>query len=141
MRACVLRTRMLPALPALGRWLGSQHQTMFQTLGLFRAVKCPDMATCLRPQCVFSHNPDTKAGSPLHIPLGIHKAPPVPIASTSQHPSAKRSASTMQSQTALVREPPTKLAKRGTAKKPVAVPTASTTSVRSFDLRTRRDLC
>ncbi|TFK55937.1 hypothetical protein OE88DRAFT_1621054 [Heliocybe sulcata] len=114
---------------------------MFSLLGLFQKLPCPDRNNCKRPQCLFSHRPDASETLSLNIPVDEPKPTPAagPSTSTSANLTvpAKRPA---LSQPDLLRrpgsasngnaapEPPRKLQKTGPVSKPVAVPTATTTS-------------
>ncbi|KZT20361.1 ribonuclease H-like protein [Neolentinus lepideus HHB14362 ss-1] len=115
---------------------------MFSLLGLFQKLPCPDRNNCKRPRCLFSHRPDASETLSLSIPLDGPKTAPTPGPSTSagetkstvpakrpalsQADPAWRPGSTSNGNAAL--EPPRKLQKTGLGNKPVAVPTASTTS-------------
>ncbi|KAI0053566.1 ribonuclease H-like protein [Auriscalpium vulgare] len=100
---------------------------MFSTQGRFHDVPCPARAACTRPYCLFSHSPTAR-----HAPLVVSHVPsPQPVASTSASGSAipaKRPAapspSPSSSSSATV-EPPRKLQKLGTARKPLAHPTTT----------------
>ncbi|PPQ77431.1 hypothetical protein CVT25_011013 [Psilocybe cyanescens] len=117
---------------------------MFATTGLFKNLACPERDTCTRQNCLFSHSPDAPAPRPL-----IKQAPPVPSRSsaspsTSTLPpksppiaNAKKSNATIvpakrpalsspTKSTTTSAEPPRKLQKIGSIKRPVAVPSSST---------------
>lgn len=124
---------------------------MFATTGLFKNLACPERDTCTRQNCLFSHSPDAPAPRPL-----IKQAPPVPSRSsaspsTSTLPpksppiaNAKKSNATIvpakrpalsspTKSTTTSAEPPRKLQKIGSIKRPVAVPSSSThTEVRGI---------
>jgi RNA exonuclease 1 len=97
---------------------------MFQSVGRFRDVPCPLRDACDRPICLFSHNP-TPVAAPAatkSVPAK-RRAPPDVQLDSPQVPSSSR-----QSHQANA-ERPTKLQRIGTAAKPVAVPTASSSPV------------
>ena len=107
---------------------------MFSTQRRFGDVTCPLRESCNRPICLFSHNP-----TPISTPSLVFNVPePAPAAKAVP---AKRSAQsdaplTPQQVPSSSRpsfpanaERPTKLQKTGSAAKPVAVPTASSSPV------------
>ncbi|KAH8105875.1 Rexo1 protein [Cristinia sonorae] len=125
---------------------------MFPTLGLFQRIPCPERSSCKRPNCIFSHDPNTVQPPAVRIPVDS----PLPSASPSTStPSSSNTAtpvrmpptapskvvtkrpidSTVSSVasgsggvTRSTDEPPKKLQRVGTLQKPVAIPTATTTS-------------
>lgn len=144
----------LPFPPSLAS--DSPNSSMFPILNLFQRDPCPERDTCKRPNCIFSHDPNTPQTP---TPRILVESPPqvVPSGSGSgtSTPSSSRIAtprSSTQSQSQGKRgfssplspslkaggssaagpstgEPPRKLQRVGTAQKPVAIPTATTTSV------------
>ncbi|KAF7301748.1 Exonuclease domain-containing protein [Mycena indigotica] len=78
---------------------------MFSTLKLFQ-VPCPDARTCIRPNCLFSHNSSIPTPPGLSIPIEqpTTTQPPPPRPSTSSTIPAKRPLSTPSSPN----EPPRK---------------------------------
>jgi hypothetical protein len=109
---------------------------MFSTQRRFGDVTCPLRDSCSRPICLFSHNP-----TPIPTPSLIFNVPePAPAAAAKAVP-AKRPAqsdapltpqqvpSSSRKSYPANAERPTKLQKTGSAAKPVAVPTASSSPV------------
>jgi hypothetical protein len=111
---------------------------MFSSVGLFRDVPCPLTDSCNRPICLFSHNPAAV--------LSVTQVGPLPVPATSTVVPAKRraqadpqhdplqlpSSSSSRQSCPADAERPTKLQRTGPAAKPVAVPTASSSSVSSM---------
>jgi len=110
---------------------------MFSTLRRFGDITCPLRDSCNRPICLFSHNP-----TPVPTPSLIFNVPePAPAASAARAVPAKRPAQsdaplTPQQVPSSSRpsypanaERPTKLRRTGSAAKPVAIPTASSSPV------------
>lgn len=116
---------------------------MFASLGLFQNLACPEINTCTRPQCIFSHRNDLPPPPSLNIPVDEPQ-----IASSSTQPTvhvptpkkttvipAKRAvaSSPLRAGTSIrssVGEPPRKLQKLDSIQKPLAVPSTSHTTVR-----------
>jgi hypothetical protein len=111
---------------------------MFSTRRRFGDVTCPLRDSCNRPICLFSHNP-----TPVSTPSLIFNVPePAPAPAAKAVP-AKRpaqsdapltpeqvpSSSRLSYPANALAERPTKLQKTGSAAKPVAVPTASSSPV------------
>ncbi|KAI0375608.1 ribonuclease H-like protein [Pilatotrama ljubarskyi] len=127
---------------------------MFPTLGLFQTLPCPDRPRCTRLNCIFSHNPDHAQIPVTPVPVDVPKpsasdstAPSKPTASTSlsSKPSTSAAAATSTSIPAKrpissplraagpsngtsTSEPPTKLQRTGTPRRPVAVPSGPQTT-------------
>jgi hypothetical protein len=109
---------------------------MFSTR-LFRDVACPLRDSCNRPICLFSHNPaavlTVTQVDPVHVPVTTptsivpakRRAQADAPLDLQQAPSSSRQSCPVDA------ERPTKLQKAGSAAKPVAVPTASSSSVSS----------
>ncbi len=109
---------------------------MFSTR-LFRDVPCPLRDSCNRPICLFSHNPaavlTVTQVDPVHVPVTTpttivpakRRAQADAPLDLQQAPSSSRQSCPADA------ERPTKLQKAGSAAKPVAVPTASSSSVSS----------
>lgn len=97
---------------------------MFTHQGLFKSLACPDRDTCNRPHCLYSHASNIL---PTKLPQFIVKAPPPitqaaipikrPVVRTTSPPTS---------------EPPRKFQKVGTFQRPLAVPSASHSEVRSI---------
>lgn len=116
---------------------------MFSSLGLFKETRCPDIQNCKRTPCLFSHSQDTLAEpAALDIPIQTPKPRPqprreqprpTPSSSSSlqnQTIPSKRAASELQTANGIATvEPPRKISKIGTARKPGAVPTSAQISV------------
>ncbi|KAI0068640.1 ribonuclease H-like protein [Artomyces pyxidatus] len=105
---------------------------MFSSLGLFQSLPCPEGTHCKRHNCLFSHSPHVSQAC-VSVP---YDPPPQPVASTSASSStvpAKRHAPASPAPSVTSRshagpsEPPRKLQKVGTVRRPVAVPTAAHT--------------
>lgn len=98
---------------------------MFTHQGLFKSLACPDRDTCNRPHCLYSHASNIP---PARLPQFIVKAPPPitqaaipikrPVVLTTSPPTTS--------------EPPRKFQKVGTSQRPLAVPSASHSGVRSI---------
>lgn len=111
---------------------------MFSSLGLFKKTRCPDIQNCKRTTCIFSHSQDAPAEpAALNIPIYASKSQPQPqkektkptpssSSLQTQRVPSKRPASELQT---LTIEPPRKISKVGTTKKPGAIPTSTQTSV------------
>ncbi|KAI0774244.1 ribonuclease H-like protein [Fomes fomentarius] len=114
---------------------------MFPTLSLFQTLPCPEKPHCKRPNCLFSHRPDVTQIPVTPILVEVPKpsyaaastsAPQITAEPTTSIP-AKRSISSPLRATApgdgsAAREPPRKLQRTGPPQRPVAVPSAPTTS-------------
>ena len=119
------------------RPVGLRNHTMFSTRLLFRDVPCPLRDSCNRPICLCSHNPaavlTVTQVDPVHVPLTTpttivpakRRAQADAPLDLQQAPSSSRQSCPVDA------ERPTKLQKAGSAAKPVAVPTASSSSVSS----------
>ncbi|KAI9063274.1 ribonuclease H-like protein [Trametes sanguinea] len=125
---------------------------MFPSLGLFQSLPCPDSQQCTRLHCLFSHRPDvttipvtpvpvdapkpTSTSAPAPAPSrSIPSVPPRPSSSSAAAASipAKRPVSSPlraagPSNGTSTNEPPAKLQKTGTARRPVAVPSGLQTN-------------
>ena len=108
---------------------------MFTTRRSFVDVPCPLRDSCNRPICLFSHNP-TLNPSPYLIFNVPEPAPPAAKAVPAKRPAQSEAPLTPQQVPSSSRpsypanaERPTKLRKTGSAAKPVAVPTASSSPV------------
>lgn len=97
---------------------------MFAPQGLFKSLACPDRGTCNRPHCLYSHASNIP---PTRLPQFIVKAPP-PI--TQAAIPIKRPV--VQTTLTPTPEPPRKFQKVGTFQRPLAVPSASHSEVRSI---------
>lgn len=114
---------------------------MFPAQGLFAALPCPDKQACRRPACPFSHDPNAKEVQLVYIPVDTPKEAPAASSSAVQSRTAasvpnKRplsstvaGPSTSSNVPPAASEPPRKLQRTGPTKRPVAVPTATHTSV------------
>jgi RNA exonuclease 1 len=116
--------------------------SMFSSLKLFQNLPCPDRINCTRPRCIFSHRDPSDLPSPplLNIPF---EEPNVASSSTQQGvPTSVKSSTipakrgvvssplrTVTSSASPIGEPPRKLQKLGSARKPSAVQTPSDTTV------------
>ena len=98
--------------------------SMFTHQGLFKSLACPDRDACNRPHCLYSHASNI---SPTKLPQFIVKAPP-PIIQTAIP--IKRPV--VQTTSLPTSEPPRKFQKVGTSQRPLAVPSASHSEVRSI---------
>lgn len=112
--------------------------SMFSSLGLFKRTRCPDIQDCRRTTCLFSHSQDAPA-EPAALDIPIHSSKPQPQPKREQPkptPSSsslrnqtvpsKRTASGLQTTNGIpIAEPPRKISKVGTARKPGAIPTSS----------------
>lgn len=118
---------------------GPFRSPMFTPRRLFRDVPCPLRDSCNRPICLFSHNPAAVLTVPQVDPLPV----PFTAPTTTVVPAKRRAQADAQydpqrlpsssRQSCLVdAERPTKLQRTGPAAKPVAVPTASSSSVSSM---------
>ena len=117
---------------------------MFSSLGLFKKTRCPDIQNCKRTTCLFSHSQDVPAEpTPLDIPIHTPKPQlqpqreqpkPTPSSSSPRNQTipSKRAASELQTTNGITTvEPPRKISKVGTARRPGAVPTSTQTYVSS----------
>lgn len=113
---------------------------MFNTRRLFRDVPCPLGGSCKSPTCFFSHNPAavltiTQVDT-LPAPVTTPTTTVVPAkrrAQTDARPDLQRTPSSSRPSYPADAERPTKLQRTGPAAKPVAVPTASSSSVSSTE--------
>ena len=96
---------------------------MFTHQGLFKSLACPDRDTCNRPHCLYSHASNIP---PTRLPQFIVKAPPPIIQAAIP---IKRPV--VQTASPPTPEPPRKFQKVGTSQRPLAVPSASHSEVRS----------
>jgi RNA exonuclease 1 len=113
---------------------------MFSSLGLFQSLECPDRDNCTRVECIFSHRTDLQPSFTLAIPIDVeptsksHRPIPPPPGEKSI-PSKRTIASTsspcgpVTSKGSESSGPPRKLQKLSATPKPIAVPTATHTSV------------
>lgn len=102
----------------------SPPSPMFTHQGLFKSLACPDRGTCNRPRCLYSHASNIL---PTRLPQFIIKAP-LPI--TQATIPIKRTV--VQTASPPTPEPPRKFQKVGTFQRPLAVPSASHSEVRSI---------
>lgn len=110
---------------------------MFSTRRRFGEVACPLRDSCTRPICLFSHNPiPTSTSTPSLIFNVPESTPAVAKAVPAKRPAQSDAPLTPQQVPSSSRlsypasaERPTKLQKTGSAAKPVAVPTASSSPV------------
>lgn len=115
---------------------------MFPAKGLFAALPCPDKEFCRRPTCLFSHDPNAKEVQLVHIPVDLPKETLAASSSSAVQPktaalapnkrplsSQAAGSSTSSNASPAPSEPPRKLQRTGPTKRPVAVPTATHTSV------------
>ena len=99
---------------------------MFTHQGLFKSLACPDRDTCNRPHCLYSHASNIP---PTRLPQFIVKAPPITTPSQAAIPIKRPVVRTTSPPTP---EPPRKFQKVGTSQRPLAVPSASHSEVRSI---------
>ncbi len=108
---------------------------MFSTRRRFGDTPCPLRDACDRPICLFSHNPTPISTPSLLSPFSdpapaAAKAVPAKRPAQSHEPLTPPQVPSSSRQSYLVNaERPTKLQKTGSAAKPVAVPTASSSPV------------
>lgn len=107
---------------------------MFATLGLFKGLSCPERLNCTRANCIYSHSPDLPPPKPLVAPV---PTPTSAVAlgktkeSTLTVPAKRPAVASPPKQTTISAEPPRKLQKTGTTKKPIPVSTSSRNEVRN----------
>jgi len=113
---------------------------MFSTRRLFRDVPCPLGDSCKSPICFFSHNPaavlTVTQVDTLPAPVTTPTTTVVPAkrrAQTDVRPDLQQTPSSSRPSYPADAERPTKLQRTGPAAKPVAVPTASSSSVSSTE--------
>jgi hypothetical protein len=123
--------------------------TMFPALGLFKGLHCPEIKSCQRHNCAFSHDATRKPPNTVHIPVAQsaplarkHRAPTPPAASNAGGPSvtrpvrpgyvtpAKRTVTTQAAGASA--PPPTKTARVGPAHQSKSITTATATLVSHF---------
>ena len=114
---------------------------MFTNLGLFKKTRCPNLQTCTRTTCLFSHDPGLSAEPPtLNIPVHapkptpqVQKEKPAPTPSSSSRTQtipSKRSASEIQNTNKFAAVgPPRKTSKVGSTRNSGPIPTSTHTSV------------
>lgn len=51
---------------------------MFSAFGLFRDLPCPEKESCIRPNCLFSHDPSVKEVPVVRVPVDTPKAASTP---------------------------------------------------------------
>ncbi len=137
----LLRARHIQTAPQTRLSCSSSTRTMFPTLCLFQTLPCPEKPHCKRPNCLFSHRPDFTQIPDTPILVEVSKPSCAPaststpqlVAEPTTSIPAKRSISsplraTAPSDGSAAREPPRKLQRTGPPKRPVAVPSAPTTS-------------
>ena len=113
---------------------------MFNTRRLFRDVPCPLRDDCRSPICFFSHNPAAVLAvtqvDPLPAPVTTPTTTVVPAkrrVPSDARPDLQQTPSSSRLSYPVDVERPTKLQRTGPAAKPVAVPTASSSSVSSTE--------
>ena len=107
--------------------------SMFSTRRRFGDLTCPLRDSCNRPICLFSHNP-TSVPTPSLIfnvpePAATRAVPAKRPAQSDAPLTLQQVSSSSRSSYPANAERPTKLRKTGSAAKPVAVPTASSSPV------------
>ncbi|KAI0638158.1 ribonuclease H-like protein [Trametes polyzona] len=117
---------------------------MFPTLKLFQTLPCPEKPHCTRPHCLFSHSPDISQFPVTPVPVDTPKPTPSTSSSTaskqrvpatavpSSIPAKRPVGSPLRaagpSNGTSTSEPPKKLQRTGTPKRPVAVPAGPQTT-------------
>ncbi|KAF8266868.1 ribonuclease H-like protein [Lactarius quietus] len=108
---------------------------MFTTGGLFREVPCPD--GCNPLFCLFSHESVQNSSRSQSQTVPAKRPPPDQVSRLSSLPRQTPSSSSRQSSSCPENaERPTKLQRVGSAKRPVAVPTASSSSTTGVPILT-----
>src|SRR5712671_806275 len=115
---------------------------MFNSRHLFRDIPCPQGHTCNRPICLFSHSPTAVLKvtqvDPLPVPAPVPVSTIAPIVPAKRRAQPDEQADPQQATSSTRRsypinvERPTKLQKTGSAARPAAVPTASSSTVSSL---------
>jgi RNA exonuclease 1 len=108
------------------RIYANYRASMFTHQGLFKSLACPDRDTCNRPHCLYSHASNIPYP---RFPQFIIKVPP-PITVTQPAIPIKRPV--VQTTSPPTPEPPRKFQKVGTSQRPLAIPSASHSEVRSI---------
>lgn len=124
---------------AAGRW-NPLRPFMFSALGLFRNLPCPQLDTCKRPNCLYSHSPKTFNPKPLNL---VPRRQPVASGSASRSAAQAKPSETVPAKRPAISpiksdptsaEPPRKLQKVGPTQRPVAVkPSTSAIEVCAFE--------
>jgi RNA exonuclease 1 len=102
---------------------------MFSSLGLFKDLACPDLGSCSRPHCLYSHSPNvpqprtlTLAVPPTSLLPSIRRGPEKPRGAVTH---AKRPAIASPTKGSPgYTEPPRKIQKVGPTLRPLALPSA-----------------